>query len=140
MWCVGGCPVIFGPVFFFVYYPPTNSCFLSAVLFRTWTDASFLEIFSKPKAKHNIQIHFLICVFAWGSSKIIISHRVSCPLIFEPCLFFVYHPPTDSCFLSAVLFRTWPDVSFWRSFLSQEQNTKCKFIFLFVFLPGDLRK
>ena len=98
-----------------------------------------LEIFSKPKAKRKIQIHFIICVFAWGSSKLIIFHLVSCPLIFEPCLFFVCHPLTDSCFLGAFLFRAWPDVLLWKYFLSHKQNTKYKVILLSVFLPGALR-
>ena len=47
---------------------------------------------------------------------------ISCPLIFEPCHFFVYHPLTASCFLSAFLFRTLPAVSFWESFISQRQK------------------
>lgn len=61
---------------------------------------------------------------------------ISCPLIFEPCLFFVYHPLADSCFLSAFLFRTLPAVSFWESFISQRQ----KHIHLLIcFLPVALR-
>jgi hypothetical protein len=47
---------------------------------------------------------------------------VSCPLIFEPCHFFIYHPLTDSCFLITFLSGTWPDVPFWKSFLSQKQK------------------
>ena len=54
----------------------------------------------------------------------------------SPVNFFVYHPLTASCFLSAFLFRTLPAVSFWESFISQRQ----KHIHLLIcFLPVALR-
>jgi hypothetical protein len=49
---------------------------------------------------------------------------------------FVYHPLAGGCFHSASLFKAWPDVPFWKSFLSQKQKTKHKFMFLFVFRLG----
>ena len=76
---------------------------------------------------------------ACSSCSLNLFSCVSCPLIFEPCHFFVYHPLTDSCFLSAFLFRAWPDVPFWKSFLSQKQKTKYKLFSLSVFSPGALR-
>jgi hypothetical protein len=35
---------------------------------------------------------------------------------------FVYHPLAGGCFHSASLFKAWPDVPFWKSFLSQKQK------------------
>ena len=63
---------------------------------------------------------------------------ISCPLIFEPCLFFVYRPLTDSCFLITFLFRTGPDVSFW-FFSKQETKNRIQIVCLICFSPGALR-
>ena len=121
---------------------PSNWQLLFSVLFSSELGQMyrFGNLFSKPKAKHKIQIHFLICVFAWGSSKLIIFHLVSCPLIFEPCHFFIYHPLTDSCFLITFLSGTWPDVPFWKSFLSQKQKHKLQIHVLICFVAWGSSK
>ena len=88
-----------------------------------------MGIFYKPKTKTH---PFSYLFFAWGSSTLIIFHLISCPLILEPCLLFVYRPLTDSCFLITFLFRTGPDVSFWVFFYAKnkKQNTNsCSYLF-----------
>ena len=132
--CVS-CPLIFEPCHFFVYHPLTDSCFLTAFLFGALPDVSFWESFISQRQKH---IPFSYLFFAWGSSTLIIFHLVSCPLILEPCLFFVYRPLTDSCFLITFLFRTGPDVSFW-IFSKPKTKNKIQIHFLICFSPGALR-
>jgi len=135
VFCIS-CPLIFEPCHFFVYHPLTASCFLTAFFFRTLPDVSFLGIFYKPETKTH---PFSYLLFAWGSSTLIIFHLVSCPLILEPCLFFVYRPLTDSCFLITFLFRTGPDVSFWIFLSSKPKTNKIQLHFLICFSPGALR-
>ena len=128
VFCIS-CPLIFEPCQFFCLSPSNCKLLSQCFSLQSFARCFFLGIFYKPKTKTH---PFSYLFFACGTSTLIIFHLISCPLILEPCLFFVYRPLTDSCFLITFLFRTGPYVSFWVFFYAKnkKQNTNsCSYLF-----------